>query len=85
MINKIVGDIFGKDKQEILEGTSQTLKNKLSEIKDNLNKASMLHYGIEKYISYGNSHIIELKNGWVVEMSKNSGRVLHIYEDKGGK
>ena len=83
MINDIVGDIFGKDKQEILERSTQTSKNKiLSKIKDNLNNASMLHFGIEKYITYGTSHIIELKNGWVVEMARNSGRVLHIYEDR---
>ena len=83
MINDIVGAIYGKDKQKLLEGNTNTSKQKiLAKIKDNLKKASMLHFGIEKYITFGTSHIIELKNGWVVEMDRNGGRVLHIYEDK---
>ena len=84
MINDIVGDIFGKDKQEILERSTQTSKTEiLAKIKDNLSKASMMHYGIAKYITYGHSYIIELKNGWVVEMDRKNGRVMHIFD--GGK
>ena len=83
MMNDIVGELYGKDKQKLLESNTNTSKKEiLVKIKDNLKKASMLHFGIEKYITFGTSHIIELKNGWVVEMDRNGGRVLHIYEDK---
>ena len=39
-------------------------------------------YGVSKWIKYGTSFIVELKNGWVVEIDRNGGRVLHIYDDK---
>ena len=54
----------------------------LTYIKKVLKLASMDKYGINKWIKYGNSIIVELKNGWVIEMSSTGGRVLHIYEDK---
>ena len=54
----------------------------LTYIKKVLKLASMDKYGVNKWIKYGNSIIVELKNGWLIEMSYTGGRVLHIYEDK---
>ena len=54
----------------------------LTYIKKVLKLASMDKYGVSKWIKYGTSFIVELKNGWVVEIDRNGGRVLHIYEDK---
>ena len=54
----------------------------LTYIKKVLKLASMDKYGVSKWIKYGTSFIVELKNGWVVEIDRNGGRVLHIYDDK---
>ena len=54
----------------------------LTYIKKVLKLASMDKYGVSKWIKYGNSFIVELKNGWVVEIDRNGGRVLHIYDDR---
>ena len=54
----------------------------LTYIKKVLKLASMDKYGVSKWNKYGNSFIVELKNGWVVEIDRNGGRVLHIYDDK---
>ena len=54
----------------------------LTYIKKALKLASMGKYGVSKWIKYGNSIIVELKNGWVVEMSATGSRILHIYEDR---
>ena len=54
----------------------------LTYIKKVLKLASMDKYGVSKWIKYGTSFIVELKNGGVVEIDRNGGRVLHIYDDK---
>ena len=81
-IGNVCGAVFGEDVKEKLESGDKPEKDKiLAKIKEKLKLASMGHFGVENYIKYVNSYIIELKNGWVVEMELG-GRILHIYEDK---
>ena len=82
-VNDVVGKVFGKDKQKLLESNNNTRKNKrLAKIKESLKNASLLHYGIKKYITFAEYYYIELMNGWVVQMDRINGKKLHIYEDK---
>lgn len=88
-VNDAVIHIFGGNTKKILnkqEATDMSVSKKLikAKIKEKLKLSGMGQYKIEKYIKYGNSYIVELENGWVVEMELG-GRVLHIFEDKTNK
>lgn len=83
MIDDVIGSVFGSKAKESFKKAQTPSKEKIvRKIKDNLKKASLLHHGYKRHITFANHHYVELNNGWVVQMDRNDGRNLHIYEDK---
>ena len=78
LITGVTGFVGSHMTDYIIENTDDKI---LAKINEKLKLASMGHFGVKHYIKYVNSYIVELNNGWVVEMELG-GRVLHIYEDK---
>ena len=77
-----IGSVFVSKAEESYKMAIEDTEDKiLAKINEKLKLASMGHFGVKHYIKYVNSYIVELNNGWVVEMELG-GRVLHIYEDK---
>ena len=83
MMNDIVGDIFGKDKQKLLESnttTSSTDKHRKI-IQNKMKLAGWGAYKISGYMICTNVYKVKLEDGTLITMEKN-GRVMHIYQDK---
>ena len=83
MMNDIVGDIFGKDKQKLLESSTQTSKTDKHRkiIQNKLKLAGWGAYKISGYMICTNVYKVKLEDGTLITMEKN-GRVMHIYQDK---
>ena len=83
MMNNIVGAIFGKDKQKLLESDTSTPK------KDNhrqiiQNKLNLIGWGAHKVRGYmiGDKYYkVKLDDGTLITMEKG-GRVMHILQDR---
>ena len=83
MMNDIVGDIFGKDKQKLLESnttTSSTDKHRKI-IQNKMKLAGWGAYKISGYMICTNVYKVKLEDGTLITMEKD-GRVMHIYQDK---
>ena len=82
MINNIVGAIFGKDKQKLLESSTQTSKT------DNhrqiiQNKLKMIGWGghkINGFIIGERYYKVKIDDNTLITMEKD-GRVMHIFQD----
>ena len=83
MMNDIVGDIFGKDKQKLLESNTTTSKTDKHRkiIQNKLKLAGWGAYKISGYMICTNVYKVKLEDGTLITMEKN-GRVMHIYQDK---
>ena len=83
MMNDIVGDIFGKDKQKLLESNTTTSKTDKHRkiIQNKLNLIGWGAYKISGYMICTNVYKVKLEDGTLITMEKN-GRVMHIYQDK---
>ena len=86
MMNDIVGDIFGKDKQKLLESatTTSSTDNHRKIIQNKLNLIGWGAYKISGYMICTNVYKVKLEDGTLITMEKN-GRVMHIYQDMRGK
>ena len=83
MMNDIVGDIFGKDKQKLLESnttTSSTDKHRKI-IQNKMKLAGWGAYKISGYMICTNVYKVKLEDGTLITMEKD-GRVMHIYQDQ---
>ena len=83
MMNDIVGAIYGKDKQKLLESattTSSTDKHRKI-IQNKLKLAGWGAYKISGYMICTNVYKVKLEDGTLITMEKD-GRVMHIYQDK---
>ena len=86
MMNDIVGDIFGKDKQKLLESnttTSSTDKHRKI-IQNKMKLAGWGAYKISGYMICTNVYKVKLEDGTLITMEKD-GRIMHIYQDMRGK
>lgn len=83
MMNDIVGDIFGKDKQKLLESATTTSKTDKHRkiIQNKLNLIGWGAYKISGYMICTNVYKVKLEDGTLITMEKD-GRVMHIYQDK---
>ena len=86
MMNDIVGDIFGKDKQKLLESSTQTSKTDKHRkiIQNKLNLIGWGAYKISGYMICTNVYKVILEDGTLITMEKD-GRIMHIYQDMRGK
>ena len=86
MINNIVGEVFGKDKQKLLESDTNTSKtDKHRQIIQN--KLNLIGWGSHKISGYmigAKYYKVKLNDGTLITMEKD-GRVMHIYQYIGGK
>ena len=57
-------------------------EKRLLRVKDVLKKADLAKYGIDQIITFANHYYVELSNEWVVQIDRNGGKNIHIYEDK---
>ena len=83
MMNDIVGELFGQNKQKLLESdttTSKTDKHRKI-IQNKLNLIGWGAYKISGYMICTNVYKVKLEDGTLITMEKN-GRVMHIYQDK---
>ena len=86
MMNDIVGELFGQNKQKLLESdttTSKTDKHRKI-IQNKLNLIGWGAYKISGYMICTNVYKVKLEDGTLITMEKN-GRVMHIYQDMRGK
>ena len=85
-INNIVGEVFGKDKQKLLESDTNTSKTD-SHRKIIQNKLNLIGWGRHKISGYmigAKYYKVKLNDGTLITMQKD-GRVMHIYQDMRGK
>ena len=82
-INDYVGELFGQDKQKLLESSTQTSKtdNHRKIIQNKLNLIGWGAYKISGYMICTNVYKVKLEDGTLITMEKD-GRVMHIYQDK---
>ena len=85
-INDLVGELFGQNKQEILEGATRTPKidKHRKIIQNKLNLIGWGGYKISGYMICTNVYKVKLEDGTLITMEKD-GRVMHIYQDMRGK
>ena len=86
MMNDIVGDIFGKDKQKLLESDTNTSKtdNHRKIIQNKLNLIGWGSHKISGYMIGAKYYKVKLNDVTLITMQKD-GRVMHIYQDMRGK
>ena len=88
MMNDIVGEVFGKDKQKLLESATTTSKtDKHRQIIQK--KLKLIGWGacpIRGYIICTNVYKVKVddgsKNGTLITMDKKDGRAMNIYQDR---
>ena len=88
MMNDIVGNIYGKDKQKLLESATTTSStDKHRQIIQN--KLKLIGWGacpIRGYIICTNVYKVKVddgsKNGTLITMDKKDGRAMNIYQDR---
>ena len=83
MMNNIVGAIFGKDKQKLLESDTSTPKkdNHRQNIQNKLNLIGWGMYTNFRYMIGDKYYKVKLEDGTLITMEK-SGRVMHILQDR---
>ena len=83
MMNNIVGAIFGKDKQKLLEDGTMTPKkdNHRQNIQNKLNLIGWGAHKVRGYIIGAKYYKVKLDDGTLITMEKDDGRVMHILQD----
>ena len=82
MMNDIVGAIYGKDKQKLLESDTSTSKtdNHRKIIQNKLNLIGWGSHKINGFIIGDRYYKVELDDNTLITMEKD-GRVMHIFQD----
>ena len=83
MMNNIVGAIFGKDKQKLLESDTSTPKkdNHRQIIQNKLNLIGWGSHKIRGFMIGAKFYKVKLDDGTLITMEKDDGRVMHILQD----
>ena len=78
----IVGELYGKDKQKLLESSTQTPKtdNHRQIIQNKLNLIGWGSHKINGFMICSNVYKVKLDDNTLITMEKD-GRVMHIYQD----
>ena len=85
-INDYVGELFGQDKKKLLESATTTSKtdNHRKIIQNKLNLIGWGSHKINGFIIGDRYYKVKLDDNTLITMEKD-GRVMHIFQNLGGK